>query len=139
MTGVPQGYLLCLLFFGGFIIRQPSMPAYWRYWAPYADFMSHAWHAQMANEFGGRPDALLDGVPILEFYNVTGTKWANLGYEATFFAGFFCFAWAVRSSSSIVLCSGRALQAGVPPCEPCGRWPVKEGRKYNIFPPPRAD
>ena len=100
-----QGYLLCLLFFGGFIIRQPSMPAYWRYWAPYGDFMSHAWHAQMVNEFGGRPDALLDGVPILEFYNVRGTSWANLGFEATFFVGFFCFAWLVRASFAVNMIS----------------------------------
>ena len=96
-VSICAGFMLCQLFFAGFVIRQPSMPAYWRDWAPYVDFMSYGWHAQMTNEFEGRPDVLLNGVPVLEFYNITDSKWASLGYEATFFLGLFCFAWLVRA------------------------------------------
>ena len=71
-----------------------------RYWAPYLDFIRYAWHAQMTNEFEGRPDIMINGVPVLEFYNIKDSKWASLGYESLFFLGFFCFAWLVRSGSN---------------------------------------
>ena len=89
------------LFFLGFLIRQGSMPAFWGYWAPYIDFMRYAFFALMANEFEGRPDVLLDGVPVLEFYDITESKWAYLGYEALFFVGFFCLAFLVSASEDL--------------------------------------
>ena len=54
------------MFFTGFLIREADIPVYWRYWAPYTDFIRHAWHAQMANQFSRRPDVLFAGVePVL--------------------------------------------------------------------------
>jgi hypothetical protein len=67
-----------------------------RYWAPYIDFMRYAWHALMTNEFESRPDVLIDGQPVLEFYSVDDSKWASIGYEFLFFVGFFATAWLVR-------------------------------------------
>ena len=92
-------FVVTQLFFLGFLIRQPNMPVYWRYWAPYLDFMRYAFYALMTNEFEGRPDVLLNGVPVLEFYNITNSKWAYLGYESLFFFGFFCLAFLVRVPS----------------------------------------
>jgi hypothetical protein len=50
----------------------------------------------MTNQFEDRPDVLVNGQPVLEFYDIKDTKWASLGYEALFFLGFFFFAWLVR-------------------------------------------
>ena len=74
-----------------------------RKWFQYLDFIRYAWHAQMTNEFDGRPDVLLNGVPVLEFYDIKDSKWASLGYESLFFAGFFFFAW-------LVCCTHHSLQ-----------------------------
>ena len=64
-------FVITQMFFTGFLIREADMPVYWRYWAPYADFIRHAWHAQMANQFGGRPDVLFAGVePVLQYYAI---------------------------------------------------------------------
>lgn len=50
----------------------------------------------MGNQFEGSRDVLLNGKPILEFYDINYSKWANLGFESLFFLGFFVFAWLVR-------------------------------------------
>ena len=105
-------YVVTQLFFMGFLIRQPNMPAYWRFWAPYLDFMRYAFFALMTNEFEGRPDVLLDGVPVLEFYDITDSKWAYLGYESLFFAGFFCLAFLVREYPIQTWCASPVLSLG---------------------------
>ena len=116
------------LFFLGFLIRQGSMPAYWGWWAPYIDFMRYAFFALMANEFEGRPDVLLDGVPVLEFYDITDSKWAYLGYEALFFAAFFCLAFLVSAFITRPLCCapGPALTGA------CLASALAKGGKYDV-------
>lgn len=64
-------------------------------WYSYLDFIRYAWHAQMVNQFEGRPDISVNGKPVLEFYDIKETKWACVGYESLFFLGFFFFAWLV--------------------------------------------
>lgn len=64
-------FVITQMFFTGFLIREADIPVYWRYWAPYADFIRHAWHAQMANQFSRRPDVLFAGVePVLQYYSI---------------------------------------------------------------------
>lgn len=94
MQALPA-YVVTLLFFSGFLIRTSSMPRYW-FWYQYLDFIHYAWSAQMSNQFEGHADVILNGQPVLEFYDITDSKWANLGFESCFFVGFFCFAWLVR-------------------------------------------
>ena len=79
-----------------------------RFWAPYIDFMRYAWHALMTNEFEGRPDVLIDGQPVLEFYSVDDSKWGSIGYEFLFFAGFFVLAWLVRTHLAPLIITARA-------------------------------
>ena len=44
---------------------------------------------------------LLNGQPVLEFYDVHQTsKWGALGYESLFFVFFFLAAWTVSTLSS---------------------------------------
>ena len=86
------------MFFTGFLIREADIPVYWRYWAPYTDFIRHAWHVLMANQFGGQTDLLFAGAePVLQYYAVKQSAWASLGCASLFFLGFFCLAWLVRS------------------------------------------
>ena len=53
----------------------------------------------MINQFEDYPDVLLNGRPVLEFYDITETKWAALGYESLFFIFFFFCALTVSSKS----------------------------------------
>ena len=108
-------FVVTQLFFLGFLIKQPNMPAYWRYWAPYLDFMRYAFYALMTNEFEGRPDVLLNGVSVLEFYAITDSKWAYLGFEALFFAGFFCLAFLVRIYNPLCHSTGQCCWTACPP------------------------
>ena len=92
----------------------------------YIDFLKYAWSAQMINQFEGSYTRVLEGMTVrmsacawrphafhlwimlmnirlqcidqvLEFYGLNGkNKWAQLGYESLFFAGFTILAWAVR-------------------------------------------
>ncbi|CAL8464553.1 g4088 [Coccomyxa elongata] len=89
-------YVVTLLFFAGFLLRSDSMPRYW-FWYQYLDFIRYGWHAQMGNQFEGNRDVLLNGKPILEFYDINYSKWANLGFESIFFLGFFVLAWLALS------------------------------------------
>lgn len=75
-----------------------SLCRYW-FWYQYINFIRYAWHAQMGNQFEGPHDVMLNGQPILQFYDINDSKWANLGFEAIFFLGFFTFAWLVRAHS----------------------------------------
>ncbi|CAK0787534.1 hypothetical protein CVIRNUC_010754 [Coccomyxa viridis] len=86
-------YVVTLLFFAGFLLRYPNIPNYWK-WYSYIDFLKWGWHSQMINQFEDYPDVLLNGRPVLEFYDITESKWAALGYESLFFLFFFMAAWA---------------------------------------------
>jgi hypothetical protein len=68
-------------------------------WYSYIDFLKWGWHSQMINQFENYPDVLLNGRPVLEFYDITQTKWAALGYESLFFIFFFFCALTVSSKS----------------------------------------
>ena len=57
--------------------------------------MRYAWHALMTNEFEKYPNVLQAGLPVLEFYDITDSKWASIGYEFLFFLAFFFTAWLV--------------------------------------------
>lgn len=61
------------------------------------DFLKWGWHSQMVNQFENYPDVLLNGRPVLEFYDITESKWAALGYESLFFIFFFFAAWLVST------------------------------------------
>ena len=60
----------------------------------------------MINQFEDYPDVLLNGRPVLEFYDITESKWAALGYESLFFLFFFMAAWAVSNPCTPLLIPG---------------------------------
>ncbi|KAK9823062.1 hypothetical protein WJX81_005585 [Elliptochloris bilobata] len=86
-------YVTSLLFFVGLLLRIQDQPNYWK-WYGYLDFLRYAWGAQMCNQFEGQTTVVLDQQTALQFYGLSEeNKWAQLGYEATFFALFFFLAW----------------------------------------------
>ena len=56
----------------------------------------------MINQFEDYPNVLLNGRPVLEFYDITEPKWAALGYESLFFIFFFLAAWAVSHPRTLL-------------------------------------
>jgi len=87
-------YVTSLLFFVGLLLRIQDQPNYWK-WYGYLDFLKYAWSAQMINQFETSNTRVLEGQTVLEFYGLEKqNKWAQLGYESLFFAGFTFLAWA---------------------------------------------
>ena len=68
----------------------------------------------MINQFEDYPYVLLNGRPVLEFYDITESKWAALGYESLFFIFFFMAAWAVSTPGMPLAdpCTGPQTQRG---------------------------
>ncbi|CAK0783380.1 hypothetical protein CVIRNUC_006579 [Coccomyxa viridis] len=87
-------YVTSLLFFVGLLLRIQDQPNYWK-WYGYLDFLKYAWSSQMINQFETSHTRVLEGQTVLEFYGLEKqNKWAQLGYESLFFAGFTFLAWA---------------------------------------------
>ena len=47
----------------------------------------------MLNQFEGPNNVEYQGTTVVEYFELTGTKWSNLGYEALFFVVLFLLAW----------------------------------------------
>jgi len=85
-------YVVSLLFFVGLLIRMPDIPNYWK-WNVYINPLHYAWVSMMVNQFGHSNLIVPYNGNILVFFGIGGQdKWANLGYEALFFVGFFTLA-----------------------------------------------
>ena len=57
------------------------------------DFLHFAWSAQMLNQFEGPNNVEYQGTTVVDYFELKGTKWSNLGYEALFFVVLFLLAW----------------------------------------------
>ncbi|KAG2493535.1 hypothetical protein HYH03_008349 [Edaphochlamys debaryana] len=85
-------YIVSCLFFGGFLFRFSTIPAWWE-WYSYIDFLRYAWSALMVNQFEGERNIDMMGTTVLDYYSLThANKWAYMGYLCIFFLVFFLLA-----------------------------------------------
>mmetsp|Transcript_27579 Transcript_27579/g.50913 ORF Transcript_27579/g.50913 Transcript_27579/m.50913 type:complete len:642 (-) Transcript_27579:196-2121(-) len=86
-------YALMLMLLGGFLLRYPDIPPWWR-WFSYVNFCRYSWSAVMKNQFGGDQDVtFLQNMTVLQYYELENVNtWGWIGITIGFLTFFYFLA-----------------------------------------------